>query len=437
MASSPSSQEKLFRQQDRKRLQERQRLEQTTLPDLKKLAKRKGIPLPDEDVGRFVVIDLLLKHSEVEVRRAQEAQRLAQRKLREAQKQHEIQLAEQRDRRLRNKDTGLTKEVAEALGKRIERAKRTRFLDLANSQDGQQSLFKLEQVPGAVLSNFKLTKRGDLATGLRELWLTNNLLESVSPELRQIKGLEVLCLSGNRLKKIPAFFGALKRLKKLFLARNEIDGVPVQLQNLRRLQELHLDYNKLATLDLALTELRSLRRLSLTHNRIQQVPAEIRRLQDLVELNLDHNRIGPSLPRNMSRLASSLQILGVSYNFLAEFPPCLHDLDLVVLRLEGNRATDYVVSNSESGLITHGTSIPRRECDGFLQTRTHGGKLLPGYMVEAEAYTEESCRWFDDSELEDLHQLLRTRAAAAKQQRIMDQRRASLSKKGKKSGKKN
>lgn len=149
----------------------------------------------------------------------------------------------------------------------------------------------------------------------------------------------------------------------------------------RRLEELHLDFNKLATLDLALTELRSLRRLSLTHNRIQQVPAEIRRLQDLVELNLDHNRIGPSLPRNMSRLASSLQILGVSYNFLAEFPPCLHELDLVVLRLEGNRATDYVVvSNSDSGLITHGASIPRRECDGFLQTHTSGGKLLPGYV---------------------------------------------------------
>ena len=63
------------------------------------------------------------------------------------------------------------------------------------------------------------------------------------------------------------------------------------------------------------------------------------------------------------------QVLGVSHNCLASVPACLDRLDLVVLRLEGNRSADYVVKDPATDLIVPGICIPRRQCDGLLQTK--------------------------------------------------------------------
>ena len=94
----------------------------------------------------------------------------------------------------------------------------------------------LANIPGMVLSAFRIAgkaRRDAMAKGLRELWLTNNQLVTVNPELRQLKALTVLCLSGNRLTKIPVFLSSLKGLKRLMLSKNEIQSVPDQLQDLR------------------------------------------------------------------------------------------------------------------------------------------------------------------------------------------------------------
>ena len=122
------------------------------------------------------------------------------------------------------------------LKQRIARAQKTHKLDLSNSIDGRQSTFQFQEVPGAVLSAFRIQgkpRQNILAEGLRELWLTNNQLSVVKPELRQLKALEVLCLSGNKLTKVPAFLGGMKRLRRLMLSRNSIQSIPDELQNLR------------------------------------------------------------------------------------------------------------------------------------------------------------------------------------------------------------
>jgi len=417
-----SSSALLLRQQDRNRFPERQQLEQASLPELEALAKKKGVTYA-EGSNRFVIIDLLLKKSEIEARSAQEAQRHAQRLLREQQKLRDIQTSLEREEQLRSKDTGLTKEVTEAIDARIKVAKKTNVLDLSNTKDTHSSPLQLQQIPGKAISTFKMRKAS--AKGLKQLWLTNNRISEVSSELRLIKSLQVLCLSGNRLRKIPVFFGGLKRLRKLYLKHNEISDVPEQLQNLSHLEELLLDHNKLDAISLSLTHLRSLRRLGLSHNKIRHVPSEIRRLQNLVDLDLDHNSIGPSLPLNLSRLSSSLKILGVAHNFLAEFPACLNDLDLIVLRIEGNRSVEYVVKHEKSGLVLPDKSIPRRVCDGLLKTKTGDGNLT-GYLSVAEDFTTDNARWFDESELEQMHRLIQNRAAVRKDKRTNAKRRASL-----------
>ena len=428
----------LFAQQDRKRFPERQILEQKSLEDLVALATRKGIELPS-DANRFVVVDLLMKKSEAEAREHQEAQRKVVRMQKEAQKKRDLEIAKKREKQSRSRETGLSKEATELLQNRIKSAQKTNVLDLSNTSDGTQNPFCFQQVPVLVLQTFRV--RRDTPTGLKQLWLSNNEIKQLSPELRYLRSLEVLCLSGNQLTKLPGFIGGLRRLKRLYLTHNRIKVIPEQLQNLRNLEELYLDHNCLQTFSLTLTELRSLRKLSLCNNTIRQLPAEVRRLQDLVELHLDHNRIGPSLPRNLSRLRSCLKVLGVSYNCLTQMPSCLQDLDLAILRIEGNRSSDYVITDPVTQLIVPDSSIPRRLCDGLLQTKTgqasnpaiprpvpknYAPSTLPGYLADSEYFTENNARWFDDSELEAMHQLLRNRAMVTKQNRGIQKRKAAL-----------
>jgi Leucine-rich repeat (LRR) protein len=238
---SVSSQEEVFRQQDRKRLQERQHLEQASFPELRSIARANGVPCPD-NANRFVVVDAILKKTEAAARKTQEDLRSKTRQQKEAQKDADIREARDRAARERSNETGMTKAAAEALERRIAKAKQTRRLDLSNSPDGRRSQFALTDVPTAALTAFRVSARGrgsELASsasskqGLTELWLSHNQLEGVNPELRQIKTLEVLCLSGNRLRQIPAFLGGLKKLRRLLITHNQIEDVPEQLQNLK------------------------------------------------------------------------------------------------------------------------------------------------------------------------------------------------------------
>jgi len=70
-------------------------------------------------------------------------------------------------------------------------------------------------------------------------------------------------------------------------------------------------------------------------------------------------------------------------------------------------------------------SIPRRVCDGLLKTKTGDGNLT-GYLSVAEDFTTDNARWFDESELEQMHRLIQNRAAVRKDKRTNAKRRASL-----------
>ena len=300
-----SSTEDVFRHADRKRAKEQEELDKLTLAELQALAVEKEVEIP-ENATRFVVVDRLMKHSEAQARAAQQEQLEIIRNKKELQKQNDLQAAQERRKRDTNQDTGMSQAATKAMQSRIVLARKTKSIDLTNSRNDLQALFQFREIPAHVLTAFRV--RRDAVGGLRQLFLTNNLISEVSSDLRFLKSLEVLCLSGNRLTRIGGTICGLKRLRKLFLGRNKIGEVPEQIQNLRRLEELQLDHNELDSFSLALTELRNLHRLSLCHNNLRQLPAEIRRLQELVELNLDYNRIGPSLPNNLGRLSSSLKV---------------------------------------------------------------------------------------------------------------------------------
>ncbi|KAG0438721.1 putative glucose-repressible alcohol dehydrogenase transcriptional effector like protein [Dictyocoela muelleri] len=80
---------------------------------------------------------------------------------------------------------------------------------------------------------------------LKELYLTNNNLQTIPPEIVQLRNLEVLDISSNMIKNIPNFLGKMNSLRYLVLNQNLISSCPMELGFLYKLEEFYLDGNPL------------------------------------------------------------------------------------------------------------------------------------------------------------------------------------------------
>ena len=204
----------------------------------------------------------------------------------------------------------------------------------------------------------------------------------------------------------------LEWLEHLYLEKNLLDSVPKQIQQLKRLHTLDLDGNNFTAIPEPITFIRGLQRLSLSENKITTVPPEIRRLRNLIELNLDNNMIGPALPENMWRLCGSLRILGLENNHLdSEKFFANHVIQrltgLTILRIGGNRGSQFTVVHPLSGLAMPGVTVPKRMVDGFWQTREGIYKVengtpvykevdLEGYIHASVDYNVDNGRWYKE-----------------------------------------
>jgi len=159
---------------------------------------------------------------------------------------------------------------------------------------------------------FELTK-------LKELFINNNVIETVQDKIESLIHLQVLHLQHNKLVKLPSAVGQLKNLVILNLEHNQLTSLPSEIQQLKKLNKLLLANNRLQELPAAIIYLDSLEELHVTSNRLQQLPNEdLSCLKSLKQLNIANNNI-KMLPFSLARL-DYLQGLSVSGNPLA-FPP--------------------------------------------------------------------------------------------------------------------
>lgn len=119
------------------------------------------------------------------------------------------------------------------------------------------------------LSNNRLTSLpseiGKL-TNLKELILSNNLLEGALPgEIRKMP-LELLDASKNRMTGIPAEIGQLNLLKVLDYSNNQLDTMPNEIANLTGLESLNLANNLYRAVPDSILELTNLKTLDLSGN---------------------------------------------------------------------------------------------------------------------------------------------------------------------------
>jgi internalin A len=76
------------------------------------------------------------------------------------------------------------------------------------------------------------------------LYLSNNQLTSLPPEIGQLTALGMLYLNNNQLTNLPKEIAGLKKLEVCVLEDNKLQQLPTTMQELRKLRELTLHGNE-------------------------------------------------------------------------------------------------------------------------------------------------------------------------------------------------
>jgi internalin A len=174
-------------------------------------------------------------------------------------------------------------------------------------------------------------------------------LDTLPPEIAQLRDLKVLDLSVNDLVYLPPEIGALTELRILHLQVNRLTSLPSELGLLTNLERLDLSHNSLSSLPLEIGQLSALKNLLLYNNRFEELPPPILNLANLEALWLGDNKLS-SLPENI-RTLTLLQSLGLDNNQIEQLPRQLGMLrETLVLNLNNNPLAEPLPSLVEQGV---------------------------------------------------------------------------------------
>jgi len=204
-------------------------------------------------------------------------------------------------------------------------------------------------------------------TGLIELDLGFNKLQSLPPEIGNLTNLETLDLSDNELTSLPAEIGNLTALTKLNLGGdgypsrddpylpehdpgNDLTDLPPEIGNLTALTELNLSENFLTTVPPEIGNLTALTKLTVTTNRLAALPPEIGTLTGLVAIGLAENQL-TALPTEFANLRG-ISKLDLSNNALTSVPRDI--ANVTALDLGNNNLTTL---SADIGDLTGLTSL--------------------------------------------------------------------------------
>lgn len=143
--------------------------------------------------------------------------------------------------------------------------------------------------------NYTLMSAEDVANGKKSHWTELEItapIRNLSPTLWQLDFLTALFLNDNNLTKIPPEIARLAQLKHLDLSSNKLRSLPSELGDLVTLRELLLCNNSLRALPNELGKLFQLQTLGLQGNPLPQdvlsVNAEQNGTAKLLSFMLDH-----------------------------------------------------------------------------------------------------------------------------------------------------
>ncbi|XP_019387675.1 PREDICTED: leucine-rich repeat-containing protein 70 [Crocodylus porosus] len=207
------------------------------------------------------------------------------------------------------------------------------FLDLQNNQIAfvPRGVFSdLTSLQYLTLKRNRLTILGSGTflgmISLQTLNLAYNKIAWISDSAFHLLGtLAYLNLEGNNLTRVPSSaIGILKNLERLSLSYNPIGKIhSFAFQGLDQLEYLCLKSSKIKSiLNNGFAGLNNLKQLILSHNDLENINAStFTLLHNLLYLHLDRNKIVSIGDNTFEKVGSSLKILNLAFNKIADLQP--------------------------------------------------------------------------------------------------------------------
>ncbi|XP_067829309.1 volume-regulated anion channel subunit LRRC8C-like [Heptranchias perlo] len=173
----------------------------------------------------------------------------------------------------------------------------------------------LERIPHSVFS----------LLNLEELNLQENNLQSIEEilSLQHCRKLKCLKLWYNHIAYIPEHIKKLSSLECLYLNNNKIELIPPQLFLCNKLRHLDLSHNHICSIPPEIGVLQNLQHFSISNNMLESLPNELFFCKELKTLKIGHNALTALSPRIASlSLLTRLELKG---NHLEALPPEVGD----------------------------------------------------------------------------------------------------------------
>ncbi|XP_029453069.1 leucine-rich repeat-containing protein 10 [Rhinatrema bivittatum] len=191
---------------------------------------------------------------------------------------------------------------------------------------------KMVDLSGNQLRRFPL--RVCAFTELIKLYLSDNNLSSLPPELQLLQNLQILALDFNNFKSLPLAVCSLKQLSILYLGNNRLHDLPSELSLLQNLKTLWIESNYLTHLPEVVCELSLLKTLHAGSNAIRLLPAKLQCLKELRSIWLSGNLL-TDFPQVLLEMPF-LEIIDVDRNNIRSFPTLVHLLGLKLVIYDHN-----------------------------------------------------------------------------------------------------
>ncbi|XP_072257456.1 leucine-rich repeat-containing protein 10 [Pyxicephalus adspersus] len=171
-------------------------------------------------------------------------------------------------------------------------------------------------------------------TELVKLYLSDNNLTNLPPELELLQNLQILALDFNKFKALPLVVCSLKQLSILYLGNNRIKDLPQELSFLKNLHTLWIEANYFTNLPTVICELPLLKTLHAGCNPIRSIPMELKNLKELKSIWMSGTLLSEFPPVLLEM--PFLEIIDVDRNAIQFFPSLKHLLGLKLVIYDHN-----------------------------------------------------------------------------------------------------
>lgn len=205
------------------------------------------------------------------------------------------------------------------------------------------------------------------AVNVVELFLNDNAIDTISPEIQQLQKIRTLNLAANELHGFPLYVTALTTLEELDLSGEEYDvwvsplwgastdmrcmqsilEIPPEIRNLHKLRVLTMSDTDLVTVSAELYKLQELQTLKLNNTEIEELPVGISNMASLKRLVVNKTRL-TCLPQDLFN-CPKIQIVEADDTYLTCLPHNVHHAKtLHMLAVNDTNIRDLPVSIGDS-----------------------------------------------------------------------------------------